>query len=98
MKKWVGFLLALTLLVTGAARAEIASSIQLQQDQVVNDVKSGLLRPADAQKLLQNLDRIKSELKRAKSDGQINHYETQNLSRMLNENASAHQYYRQKLK
>ncbi|RJX30255.1 MAG: hypothetical protein C4516_10420 [Oxalobacter sp.] len=101
VKKFASFLLALVMMVmftTSAARAEIASSIQLQQDQIVSDLKSGFLKPSDAQVLLQHLDRIKSELKRAKSDGQINHYETEKLNRMLYENAIAHQRSRKQRK
>jgi hypothetical protein len=100
MKKYFGTMAAVVILMLsiGVAHAEIASSIQLQQDQIVNDVKNGLLRPSDAKILLGRVDRMKFELKRAKSDGQVNHYETDMLNRMLSENESALQVYRQKRK
>ena len=75
-------------LLTGAAHAEIGSTIQLHHDQIVGDLKTGLLRPADAQTAMGHLDRIRFEYKRAKSDGHINHYETQLLNNMLQQNVS----------
>jgi hypothetical protein len=97
MKKRILILLAAAaVLTTTAARAELATHIQLQQDQIISDVQSGRITQANAKTLLQRLDRIKFELKRAKSDGQINVYENQMITRMLNENAAAIQLSRQK--
>lgn len=80
-----GGLLALS---SSVAHAEIGSTIQLHHDQITGDLKAGLLRPADAQTAMGHLDRIRFEYKRAKSDGHINHYETQLLNNMLQQNAS----------
>lgn len=96
MKKRSAILLTAAMLVMTGARAELASSIQLQQDQIISDAQSGRISQANAKTLMQRLDRIKFELKRAKSDGHVNAYETQTITRMLNENASALQIYRQK--
>lgn len=96
MNKRGAILLTAALLVMTTARAELASSIQLQQDQIISDTQSGRISQANAKTLMQRLDRIKFELKRAKSDGQVNAYETQMITRMLNENAAAIQIYRQK--
>ncbi len=96
MNKRGAILLTAALLVMTTARAELASSIQLQQDQIISDTQSGRISQANAKTLMQRLDRIKFELKRAKSDGQVNAYETQLITRMLNENAAAIQIYRQK--
>lgn len=71
------------------AHAEIGVSIQLQQDQIASDARTGMLKPSEVQIVTDNLNRIKFEHKRAKSDGVINHYETQMLNRMLLENANA---------
>jgi hypothetical protein len=98
MKKMTSLLLVLALLVTGWARADAGTSIQLQNDQIISDLKRGLIKPTEAQKLLQHLDRIKSELKRAQSDGHVNPYETRKLNFMLTENAKALLFYRQKRK
>ncbi len=87
-----GGMLALS---AGAAHAEIGSTIQLHQDQIAGDLKTGMLRPADAQAALDHLNRIRFEFKRAKSDGHINHYETQLLNGMLQENASMIMRFRQ---
>ena len=84
----------LTLTAVGA-HAEIGVSIQLQQDQIVSDVKTGALRLSDANVLMENLDRIKFEYKRAKSHGVINNYERQMLTQMLQENIVLIQRFRQ---
>ena len=86
----------LLLLSSLPARAEIGTNIQLHQDQIISDVKTGALRLTDAQIAQDHLDRIKLAYKRAKSDGHINFYETQTLNRMLLENAALIQRLRQK--
>lgn len=80
---------ACLLVLSGAARAdEIGVSIQLQQDQIANDAKAGLLRPSEVKALAENIDRIKFEYKRAKSRGVLNHYDVLTLNQMLAENAN----------
>jgi hypothetical protein len=98
MKKHIAVMMTVVTLVlfTGIAHAEIASSIQLQQDQIVSDAKNGLIKPSDAQILMERINRMKFELKRAKSDGHVNFYETEMLNRMLSENETAILFYRQK--
>ena len=80
---------AALLALAGAAHAEIGVSIQLQQDQIANDAKVGLLRPSEVQALTENLNRIKFEYKRAKSRGVLNHYDVLTLNQMLTESANA---------
>ena len=87
----VGVLLAFTAM---SARAEIGVNIQLQQDQIVSDAKTGMMKMADANDAMENLNRIKFEYKRAKSDGHINDYERRVLNGMLIENANAIYRYR----
>jgi hypothetical protein len=80
-----GLLLALTAV---GAHAEIGVSIQLHQDQIASDAKTGMLTASEANAAMEDLNRIKFEYKRAKSDGHINNYERQMLNRMLLENAT----------
>lgn len=89
MKRALLTIVASVLLVlASAAHAEIGVSIQLQQDQIANDAKVGLLRPSEVQALTENLNRIKFEYKRAKSRGVLNHYDVLTLNQMLAENAN----------
>lgn len=88
---FVGALLAFTAM---SVRAEIGVNIQLQQDQIVSDAKTGMMKMADANAAMENLNRIKFEYKRAKSDGHINDYERRVLNGMLIENANAIYRYR----
>ncbi len=79
----------LLMLAASAVHAEIGTNIQLQQDQILSDVKVGILRPSEANIVMENLNRIKFEYKRAMSHGVMNNYERQMLNRMLLENALA---------
>jgi hypothetical protein len=79
--------LLLTLTSIGAHAQEVGASIQLHQDQIASDLKTGMMRPTEAQTVLEHLDRIKFEYKRAKSHGVMNNYERQLLTKMLQDNA-----------
>lgn len=95
MKKALFFLFASLLLTFSAtAHADIGGNIQLQQDQIISDAKTGRLRQMEARTLMENLNRIKSEYRRAKSDGHVNLYENQRLNHMLLDNAAAIRRYR----
>jgi len=88
---FVGVLLAVTSI---GAHAEIGVNIQLQQDQIVSDAKTGMMKMADANAAMEYLNQIKFEYKRAKSDGHINDYERRLLNEMLIRNAQAIYRYR----
>jgi hypothetical protein len=85
----------LLLLTSIGVHAEIGVSIQLHQDQIASDLTTGMLRPSEAKIVANQLDRIKFEYKRAKSDGVINNYERQVLNQMLLENAQQFRKYEQ---
>jgi len=87
----VGVALAFTLI---SARAEIGVNIQLQQDQIVSDAKTGMMKIADANAAMEYLNQIKLEYKKFKSDGHINDYERRVLNEMLMRNANAIYRYR----
>ena len=87
----IGMLLTFT---SFGVRAEIGVNIQLQQDQIVSDAKTGMMKMADANTAMDYLNRIKSEYKRFKSDGHVNDYERRVLNEMLMRNAQAIYRYR----
>jgi hypothetical protein len=87
-------LVSLLAFTTINAHAEIGVNIQLQQDQIVSDAKTGMMKMVDANSAMEYLNQIKFEYKRAKSDGHINDYERRLLNEMLMRNAQAIYRYR----
>ncbi len=91
-----GVLLALVLCATGCVVHErtavetpvhITVRIDNQQRQIDSGIASGMLLPADAQIVRDNLNGIQSEYARLRNEGKLTPHEIDRIERMLDRNA-----------